>query len=100
MKKIITFFVVIALVLIEGYLITTSALDSIKEKREIQSFCEAKCTYSENSYFWEFSGESATRGFTTKSECLSYCERKTQGFAYYLGEYGSAFLGGFLDVSP
>lgn len=93
-KKIIVFFVVAALVLIEGYLIVTSVSDSIKEEKEIQSFCEAKCAYSENSYFWEFSGESATRGFTTKNECLNYCQRKTQGFAYYLGKYGTAFLSG------
>lgn len=92
-KKIIVFFIVVALVLIESYLIITSAWDSIKEEKEIQSFCEAKCGYSQNSYFWEFSGENITRGFTTKNECLNYCQRRTQGFAYYLGKYGTAFLG-------
>ena len=97
MKKIIVFFIVAVLVLGEGYLIITSVADGMKEEKEIQSFCEAKCAYSENSYFWEFSGESATRGFTTKNECLSYCQRKTQGFVYSLGKSGAAFVGKILS---
>ncbi|TSC54206.1 MAG: hypothetical protein LiPW30_737 [Parcubacteria group bacterium LiPW_30] len=97
MKKLIKYFLVLVLVVSEVYLIALLLGENITGKKEIETACQLKCAYNSNSYFWEFSGDLAIRGFTTKEECFNYCYKKEQGFAYYLGKYGTAFLGIILN---
>ena len=79
--KIATMFLLVtALILIEGYLITSSIIDKEKEKKETQEFCQRKCDYNKDSFAWEFSGETVTKGFTTKEECFNYCGKVRLGF--------------------
>ena len=70
----------------------------ITEKKEIETSCQLKCAYNSNSYFWEFSGESAIRGFTTKEECFNYCYKKEQGFAYFFTGFVPAYLTGLFEL--
>ncbi|MBU3934648.1 hypothetical protein KKC00_01655 [Patescibacteria group bacterium] len=93
MKKAVKYFLVITLILVEGYLLTTFIGGNIKEKKEIETFCDQKCTYSPNSYFWEFTGENVSRGFTTKNECVNYCIKVKQGFVYSSIIEARKFLG-------
>lgn len=98
MKTLVKYFLVIILVTAEIYLIISLVGGNISVKKEIEMTCEANCAFNSNSYFWEFSGESATRGFTTKEECFNYCSKKEQGFTAMAKRYGSAFLSAiFLD---
>lgn len=98
-NKKIKYSLIVLLVLGEGYLVASSVLDKIKEEKDIELFCSQKCNYSSSSYFWEFSGEGATRGFTTKNECLNYCEKARQGFAFAIfNDYGPAFLENILNL--
>jgi len=78
--KLIAIFLATALVLIEGYLITSSILDKINQDNKIQSYCGLKCEYNPDSFLWEFSGNSYTKGFTTRTECFNYCSKVKQGF--------------------
>lgn len=73
-------FLAIALVLIEGYLIASYILDKINNNNEIQSYCGVKCDYNPSTLAWEFSGDSYTKGFTTREECFNYCSKVKQGF--------------------
>ena len=79
--KIIAIFLAVALVLIEGYLIASSVLDKINNDTQIQNFCSAKCDYNPDSFLWEFSNDTTTKGFTTRDECFKYCSQVKQGFA-------------------
>lgn len=88
--KIIAIFLAIALVLIEGYLITSSILEKVNDDNQIQNFCQAKCNYNPASFLWEFSGETYTKGFTTRQECFYHCAKVKQGFA-------ASFLGAILN---
>jgi len=98
MKNLLKYFLAVILVALEIYLVISLVGGNIVKKQEIEKNCEIKCAYNSNSYFWEFSGESATRGFTTKEECFNYCSKKEQGFVAMVRRYGSAFLGAiFLD---
>ncbi|MBU4204690.1 hypothetical protein KKE19_04265 [Patescibacteria group bacterium] len=82
MKKLIKYLLIITLVLVEGFLLISFVGGNIKEKKETEIFCDQKCAYSQNSYFWEFKGENIARGFTTKDECVNYCIKFKQGFVY------------------
>ncbi|MCX6722647.1 MAG: hypothetical protein NT094_01090 [Candidatus Staskawiczbacteria bacterium] len=84
--KILAIILVIILILIEGYLITSYILDEANTNNELQNYCGAKCSYSPSSLMWEFSGETFTKGFTTKEECFNYCSKVKQGFAASLLE--------------
>jgi hypothetical protein len=97
-KGILILIFVLALVVIEGYLITTSVLDKISQDKSVQSFCVQKCNFNQTSSFWEFSGENAIKGFTTKDECFNYCSKVKMGFAYILKDYASAFLGAISSI--
>lgn len=100
MKKLIKYSLALALIIFEVYLVLSLVGGNIAEKKEIEKACQLKCAYNSNSYFWEFSGESAVRGFTTKDECFNYCYKKEQGFAAAVKRYGSAFFGAiFLNNS-
>jgi len=90
--KIILIFLVFSLVLIEVYLIASSVLDKVDLNNKIQSFCGEKCDYNPSSLLWEFSGETFTKGFTTRNECFNYCSRVKQGFT---ASIFSAILGIF-----
>jgi hypothetical protein len=94
-KKIIIYLVVLGLVATEGYLLFTTISGNISSQNETTQYCGVKCNYNQNVLLWEFSGENATKGFTTKDECFKYCGEVKNGFAYYLSEYGSAFLSFF-----
>jgi len=89
--KIISIFLAIALVLIEVYLIASSITDKTKENNQIQSFCSIKCEYNPSSLLWEFTGETYTKGFTTRQECFNYCAQVKQGFA-------ASFLNAFSNI--
>ena len=78
--KLLAIFLAIALILIEGYLIASYMLDKANTKNEIQSYCGLKCSYNSGSLTWEFSGETFTKGFTTREECFNYCSKSRQGF--------------------
>lgn len=97
-KKIIIFAIVALLVAVEGYLAFSYILDGAREKRETEEFCKQKCNYSSTSYFWEYSAEGASRGFTTKQECLNFCYKSRMGFAFIVQQYGAAVLSGFGDI--
>jgi len=95
MKSLLKYFLVIvfiSLVAFEIYLVFSLVGENIEGKREIEKFCDAKCVYSSNSYLWEFAGEGAVRGFTTKEECFNYCSKKEMGFPAMIKRYGAAFL--------
>lgn len=94
-KKFIIYFLVIGLVVGEGYLLFNMVSGNVSNQKETEQYCGAKCNYNQNVLLWEFSGEYATRGFTTEEECLTYCSRVKNGFAYYLSEYSTAFLSFF-----
>jgi len=79
MKKWIKYLVII-LVIIEGYLTYAWINDGIVEKRDTQEYCKNKCIFSQTSYFWEFSEEGPSKGFTTQEECINYCYRFQMGF--------------------
>ncbi len=98
MKKLIKYFLVLVLVVSEIYLIASLLGENITEKKEIETSCQLKCAYNSNSYFWEFSGESAIRGFTTKEECFNYCYKKEQGFAYFFTGFVPAYLTGLFEL--
>jgi hypothetical protein len=73
---------VIALILIAGYLAFSLISENIAQKQDVQNFCSQKCSYNPSSLFWEFSGDNGTKGFTTKNECFGYCSQARQGFVY------------------
>jgi len=79
--KLLAFFLAFALVLIECYLIASSALDSINTNNELQSYCGQKCDYNPDSLMWEFSSDTITKGFTTRNECFGYCSKVKEGYA-------------------
>lgn len=94
-KKIIIYFSILALVVVEGYLVYNMVSGDINNKRETAQYCGARCNYNQNVLLWEFSGDNITKGFTTEEECLNHCSRVKNGFAYYLSKYSSAFLSFF-----
>lgn len=89
--KILAIILVIILILIEVYLIATYILDKSATKNEIQNYCGVKCSYNPSSLNWEFSGDTFTKGFTTKEECFNYCSKIKQGFT-------ASFLNSILDL--
>ena len=94
--KIFVIIVVVALVLIEGYLVISYAVDRTIQQQEVNAYCDAKCNFNPATSMWEFSGDYATKGFTTQNECYLYCSNVKQGFVSFLqniGQYGTAFLG-------
>lgn len=95
--KLLAFFLVIVLILIEGYLVSSSILEHYSEKKDVQTFCQIKCSYNQGSYLWEFVGETVSKGFTTKDECFNYCEKVRRGFIYAIVKDGSDFVGGLLN---
>jgi len=96
MPKLIKYFLVIILVFAEGYLVISLVGGDMSKKKEIEKSCDQKCTYSQNSYMWEFNGENAVRGFTTKDECNNHCIRFEQGFVYSSVLDAKNFLGSLL----
>ena len=95
MKSPLKYFLVIvfiSLVVFEIYLLFSLVGENIEGKREIERICDAQCVYSSDSYLWEFVGEGAVRGFTTKDECFNYCSKKEMGFSATVKRYGAAFL--------
>jgi hypothetical protein len=91
--KLLAVILAVALVLIETYLIISSIIDKNNENNQIQSFCAIKCDYNPSSLLWEFSGDTATRGFTTRDECFSYCSKVKQGFAFnFIQKYNTASI--------
>lgn len=82
MKKLIKYFIVITLILVEGFLLISFVGEDAKERKEVEKFCDQNCEYNKNSYLWEFVGENISRGFTTKDECTDYCIDYKQGFVY------------------
>jgi hypothetical protein len=76
------YFLIIALVFIASYFAYNLISSDITQKNNEQAFCSSKCTYSEFSYLWEFSGEYSRKGFTTKDECFNFCSKSWEGFAY------------------
>ena len=89
--KVISIFLVVALILIECYLIVSSAIDSNNQNNNIQDYCSIKCNYDPGSLMWEFSGDTYSKGFTTKEECFSYCSKVRQGFT-------ASLLNAFLNI--
>jgi len=96
MKKVIKYFIIILLVLAEAYLLITYIGGNVRDKEEVKIFCEEKCAYNGGSYLWEFAGENAVRGFTTKNECNNYCVKFKQGFVYNTITDAQNFLGSLL----
>jgi len=78
--KLLAIILAIALVLFEAYLIASYILDKTNKNNEVQSYCVIKCDYNQSSLLWEFSGDTFTKGFTTKEECFNYCSKVKQGF--------------------
>jgi len=91
-KKILIFLLVLGLIFAEGYLVVSIIMSEINTEKDVQVFCQQKCNYSQDSLFWEFSGEYSAKGFTTKEECFNYCSRVRQGFAYFITEYTPAYF--------
>ena len=81
-KKIIIFFLAAGSICFAGYLAYDLISGNIKREHDTQIFCVEKCKYSQYSYFWEYTGGNATKGFTTENECLNYCTKSRQGFVY------------------
>ena len=80
LKTIIIFLIILAVVIFEGYLIFSYIENRDTQINEVKTFCNAKCKYNDGSAFWEFSGDYATKGFTTQNECFAYCSNVKQGF--------------------
>ena len=97
MPKLIKHLIVIVLVVAEGGLLLSMVGENASKRKEIEKSCEQKCTYRQNSYMWEFSGENATRGFTTKDECNDYCIKFEQGFVYSSILSAKSFMGSLLN---
>jgi len=90
--KVLVISLAVVLVLIELYLIASSVIDKNKETNQIQSFCSARCKYDPSSFLWEFSGDTFTKGFTTRDECFNYCSKAKQGFVYNFLENATASI--------
>ena len=103
-KSIIKYVLIIGLVFFLGYLIFDLINGDITRKKDAQVFCTEKCGYNQNSFFWEFTGEDITKGFTTKDECFNYCEKSKEGFVYrfvndsYASIMSSPFLANLLKT--
>jgi len=96
MPKLIKYLLIISLVVVEGYLAVSLVVGDANKKKEIETSCDQKCNYSQNSYMWEFNGENVARGFTTKDECNNYCIRYEQGFVYSSALDAKNFLGSLI----
>jgi hypothetical protein len=96
-KKLLIFIVVVGLVVFEAYLIASSIIDKSNQQKDIQDFCATQCKYNPNNFYYEFHGDNATKGFTTKDECLSYCAKARMGFVYLLTQNAAAFLTNIFD---
>jgi len=81
-KRTLIYFLVLALVVGEGYLIISLALEGMNQEKAVQTFCNNRCSYNPNSSFWEFAGDYSTKGFTTQDECFNYCSKVKMGLAY------------------
>jgi hypothetical protein len=97
-KTALILILVLGLIVVEGYLISTSILEKMNQDKDVQSFCGQKCSFSESTSYWEFSGENGTKGFTTQNECLSYCSDVRRGFISILQGYGSDFRGAISNI--
>ncbi len=96
MPKLIKYLLIVVLIVAEGWLVISLVMGDASKKKEIETACDQKCSYSQNSFMWEFSGENAIRGFTTKDECNNYCIKKEQGFVYSSILDAKNFLGSLL----
>jgi hypothetical protein len=97
--KKIAILIAIILVFTEGYLITSSITENEKDKAETKRFCSARCNQDGGNFLWEFSGENnISKGFTTREECLSYCDRSKHGFVYNFLNSSKSSLGGLLNA--
>jgi len=100
-KKILKYFLIIGFICLAGYLTFDLISENIAQKTDVQNFCLQKCNYNESSLFWEFSGDSGVKGFTTKDECFSYCSKAREGFVLrfvndsYASLTSSSFLSDF-----
>jgi hypothetical protein len=81
-KSIIKLCSIVGAIFIAGYLAFNLISENISRQNNDQSFCTQKCSYSQYSYFWEFTGGNGEIGFTTKDECLKYCIKQREGYAY------------------
>ena len=97
-KKVIISILILSLILIQGYLVTSIVLQKINQEADVKSYCNKRCAYNPSSFYWEFSGDYNTKGFTTEDECYDYCRKARTGFAYILQNYGSTFLGALSNV--
>jgi len=99
-KKIIKYCLVIGSICLAGYLVLDLISNYIARKQDEKIFCAEKCNHSPYSYFWEFSGEYSTKGFTTKEECLSYCSKSREGFVYHFISDGYSSLTSLISSPP
>jgi len=95
LKKILTFIVILLLVGLLIYLATSIVSDKINQEKDVQSYCSERCAYNPTSFFWEFTGDYNTKGFTTEDECYSYCRKVRTGFAYLLQNYTAGLSSAF-----
>lgn len=96
-KKLLKYSLALILVAVEIYFLSNYIIETFNDKDQIKKICKTKCAYDDNSYFWEYSGEGAVRGFTTKEECFNHCSRREQGFAALMARFGTAFLSAFFQ---
>jgi hypothetical protein len=93
MSKLPKYILLLGLIVILGYLATSLVLEEINQDKDVKNYCAQRCKYNPTSFFWEFSGDYNTKGFTTEDECYNYCTKVRTGFAYILKNYGPAFMG-------
>jgi len=98
LKKVIISILILFLILLQGYLITSIVLGKINQEEDVKNYCSQRCAYNPTSFYWEFSGDYSTKGFTTEDECYNYCKKVRTGFAYIMQNYGSTFVGALSDV--
>jgi len=89
----------VGLVCLGIYLVFDLVSSDIAQKQDVQNFCTQKCGYNPSSLYWEFAGDNGVKGFTTKTECFSYCSKTKMGFAYNLivGSYASLMSSPFVS---
>jgi len=91
LRKALIIVLILALVGFQIYLVISIFSDKINQQKNVQEYCKVRCAYNESSYFWEFSGDFETKGFTTQDECNNYCGKVRMGFAGLLDSIKNIF---------